>query len=372
MLTNNKNATYCHSGFSLIELLVVISILTTIAAATFISVVEQVDQTKYDETKERYDKVRESIFGDEELLILNGAPQLKGFLNDTGSLPNRLAELSQNTIAQYKTWSVIGSEIEDLNDDTFTTNVLPHISIKDGWNGPYHQRDVDAGVEPVDGWGNNFVYDISNSNFLELFSKGREGQRDDDPNTVVNVDDEIGYERDYPEAEKRQIFRREYEVSPVEMPKAIQITIENSRITQPENFFIGLIYPGLDLNEDIFPDGTYHDSLEITGNSILTGVAGTVTTLADLQSEPDPNRTDHTLFTLKRLDNEPLYFPHPLARRYQICIYRVANAATPNGALYTNMLAVHPQQFYFLPGTNADPRLIVDNPWIAAETGRQD
>jgi prepilin-type N-terminal cleavage/methylation domain-containing protein len=80
------------SGFTLVEVLTVMLVLVAIASITVESTKDFVFQGRYDVTKDRYEKIKKAIIGDPNQVI-NGQPNIEGFVKDVGRLPFALQEL---------------------------------------------------------------------------------------------------------------------------------------------------------------------------------------------------------------------------------------------------------------------------------------
>ncbi|GEM_PF-3360310 len=79
-------------GFTLVELLVVMLILTALASVTLDFTKDFAFQGRYEVTKDRYEKVKRAIIGRPDVLI-NGQPDISGFVADMGRLPRNIQEL---------------------------------------------------------------------------------------------------------------------------------------------------------------------------------------------------------------------------------------------------------------------------------------
>lgn len=107
------------SGFTLIEMLLVVFILAAVAA-TAASLTSQVDeQFRYDDTKARREQLRQAILGD-PARTMNGQPVVSGFVADTGGLPSSLRQLIELDPPASPTWSFFPTQNQWA-----------------GWRGPY-------------------------------------------------------------------------------------------------------------------------------------------------------------------------------------------------------------------------------------------
>ena len=133
------------SGFTLLEMVLVLFLIGLMASATLMLTEGVEDQAKYDETKRRMDIMRKAIVGDPTRTI-NGGPEISGFVADMGRLPNCVRELL---------------EAKDCASPAITlTAWTPDAStgIGEGWRGPYIQVLPErAGLLAFrDGYGNYF------------------------------------------------------------------------------------------------------------------------------------------------------------------------------------------------------------------------
>ena len=87
----NQSRTF-GTGFSLLELLVVVSLLGMLALATTVMVDNTDDQQRFELTRTRLQQIRTAIIGDPSRTF-NGEPVLSGFAMDMGRLPANINEL---------------------------------------------------------------------------------------------------------------------------------------------------------------------------------------------------------------------------------------------------------------------------------------
>ena len=117
------------SGFTLIELVIVIVILGVLASVGIPVIGGMIESSKENATKRELILLKTAIVGQ------TGAAELRGYENDVGSLPPDLTGLVS------KPGSV-------ANWDRFTQT---------GWNGPYIESTNNEYL--VDAWGINYIYD---------------------------------------------------------------------------------------------------------------------------------------------------------------------------------------------------------------------
>jgi len=124
------------SGFTLIEVLVIITIIGILAAGAYLTLGTLLDKGRYDSTVETMNTLKTAIIGNSGVLA-NGIRTDFGYLNGMGRLPLTLQDLAnQGTQPVY----------------TSTTNC--------GWNGPYVKSKFqdDSDGYRRDGWGNLLQY----------------------------------------------------------------------------------------------------------------------------------------------------------------------------------------------------------------------
>lgn len=163
------------SGFTLLELVVVIAVLGLIANMATEFVAQNTNQQRFDTTKDRMEKIRYAIIGD-ITKTTNGQPDLTGFVHDMGRLPITLSELHINPL---------DCDPDAVGDQTCTANYDSTINRNIGWRGPYVSKEIAS----TDGWGQSWSYSISDGK-ITLKSLG-----------LDNTDGELGinpYEKDQP------------------------------------------------------------------------------------------------------------------------------------------------------------------------------
>jgi len=140
-------------GFTLVELLLVILVLSSLALATTFLVDGIGNQSRFDETKTRLQQIRQAIIGDTSR-TLNGQPELRGYVADMGRLPLNLTELIE--MGAQDAWGLSAVTASDLSP-------VVTISLNAGWRGPYLDTlpDSDGERRFRDGWGNDDLSGVS-------------------------------------------------------------------------------------------------------------------------------------------------------------------------------------------------------------------
>ena len=179
---NTKQTTIIQQGFTLLEMVLVLFLISLMASATLFLTENVEDQAKYDETKRRMEIIREGIVGD-PTRTLNGETELRGFAMDIGRLPECMRELLSPEYCN-------GADIPLWKSDAST-------EISYGWNGPYLQTlpESDGVTHFRDGYLNqasNNTADNLNSGWLNFNSMAGLGpltiQSDNSDRTTTSDD----------------------------------------------------------------------------------------------------------------------------------------------------------------------------------------
>jgi prepilin-type N-terminal cleavage/methylation domain-containing protein len=243
------------SGFTLLELLMVVTILSAVAWMSLGLVNNNMDQVRFDDTKNRLETIKRAIIGDTSRTI-NGQPEIRGYVADMGNLPPSLRALivqdycpdpQHDNEADCNT-AIPGSWVEQgrhCSDHTITVEAScvspatwedeytfdPDLNLWTGWNGPYlNGTKTETNTSPAvdylifrDGWGNNdflenfgWTVDTSTDEF-KIHSVGRDGV----DGTGVN------YEADYPENSFDQLIKiNEYRIEITDATGVGGITVD--------------------------------------------------------------------------------------------------------------------------------------------------
>lgn len=135
-------------GFTLVELLLVLFILSSLALLAAAAVDGADDQVRFDQTKSRLEQIRRAILGDSSR-TLNGQPEVSGFVADMGRLPSNLRELIEPPADVDQLWGMRGLDLSGV--------ALPLGALYGGWRGPYLQVDPSTTALRTfhDGWNND-------------------------------------------------------------------------------------------------------------------------------------------------------------------------------------------------------------------------
>ena len=147
------------SGFTLIEILMVIILISILAVGSLELFSDSANDSRYQETLNRMNQVREALIGNPDLKV-DGARSSFGFVGDIGALPDS------------------GTGLQALMNNSTGLGVFtarPDLRLTYGWNGPYLGI-VDITATTVnDGWGRPLLYDAPTSFQATLTSYGADG-----------------------------------------------------------------------------------------------------------------------------------------------------------------------------------------------------
>ena len=142
-------------GFSLLELIMVLFIVSILAAVMAPLAFQFTDDVRESATREEMRIINRAIVGDP-------AAAQYGYVGDMGSLPGSLADLNTKPAGA---------------DDYTSSGRVNGVGI--GWNGPYLNIGYSTGDYLQDGWGRDYVYNNSTGQLTSLGSDGLLGTNDD-------------------------------------------------------------------------------------------------------------------------------------------------------------------------------------------------
>lgn len=134
------------NGFSLIEVLMVITILAVLTVTSLIPLGNTLDQSRFDETTNKMKIIRDAILGDTSI-TQRGRRTNFGFLGDIGAIPT--APQGINALL--------------ANPGLVSWTLDQSVRFGRGWNGPYVSSSTAGTNFGLDGWGRAIIYSPSAS-----------------------------------------------------------------------------------------------------------------------------------------------------------------------------------------------------------------
>jgi prepilin-type N-terminal cleavage/methylation domain-containing protein len=134
-------------GLTLVELLVVLTILAVMTTLAVTMTDSFVDQGRYEATLQTLDAIQKAVLGDPNQIDAAGRRVMSGYIADTGTLPTSLDDLLVDP--------GLGSRKLVPIPHPTVPNVLIG-SMLAGWRGPYVQLASSNASQLLDGWGQQF------------------------------------------------------------------------------------------------------------------------------------------------------------------------------------------------------------------------
>lgn len=184
------------SGFTLLELVLVMLIIGLVASTPLVFIDNQDNQLRYDETLDKMTLIERAVF---EQNVYRNQPILSGFIIDNGVLPPASTALSQAPvelqplIGKDGFWDISGSDqwVDLAMLDPYvnfgpssTASFSAYKQLK-GYRGSYLNSGLDSNSEFLDGWGIGFAVKNDDDKYQFNF-QGDDGEHPVNYNVVVS------------------------------------------------------------------------------------------------------------------------------------------------------------------------------------------
>ncbi len=160
MRTRNPEKT----GFTLLELVVVLAILAVVTTLALRSLDQVQDQKRDEANRDGIEALRDAVLGSPDDRASDGSPTLGGFVADMGRLPRAVEDGGTLTMAEL--WLNPGQPF-DVRQALVANGVPlayedPQVFVSGGWRGPYLRLPIGAQIWQ-DGWGNPVTSPLDSS-----------------------------------------------------------------------------------------------------------------------------------------------------------------------------------------------------------------
>lgn len=148
------------SGFTLLELVLVMFIIALVASTPLLFIDEQDQQLRYEETREKLATIRHAIYQRESY---RGQPLLSGFVVDNGTLPpaDELNPLFNLPTGWFS--ATLSTPYFNFTTDASNAVALSDMKLSKGHRNRYIFSGLDSNNEYLDGWGQAFAVDSSHA-----------------------------------------------------------------------------------------------------------------------------------------------------------------------------------------------------------------
>lgn len=156
MSRSNRQAA---AGFTLLELVVVLSILAVVTAVATRTLSHMEDQRRFEAAQRGLDELDVAIVGSVDERAADGTRIASGFVADMGRLPRTVASGPQPELTLAELWINPGVAF-DARAATLANGVSNddqdlQVLVPGGWRGPYLRLPIGA-ANLLDGWGNGY------------------------------------------------------------------------------------------------------------------------------------------------------------------------------------------------------------------------
>lgn len=354
------------SGFSLVELLVVVGIIMLVAASSLLILDQTDDQARFEKTRQSYKELETALFGPDMLTKLNGNLVTSGFLADSGMMPQDLNDLLRvppnRSHAERADWNwrpVVpverGGRIHHGWRGPYVSQT--ETGLFDHWGAPWRYEPADKSLPEAGRYRFGFRQPFVEPPTLALGSTGKNGLPDIDP-THPPTD---AYDKDFPES-GFTISPNLFALRSVPVP-ARTVAKQGGDPTASFTYVVGVVHAGLNMTEPFLN----HPSLlrDAAGNLVTItvrpggGTSTTTTTTTTSSGDDDDDDDDGgttTTTTTARNAKLPSGLTYNLgyARQIQIALYdpnQGGNTPATN-RLLAKLYAADPEVITYHPKTS--------------------
>ncbi len=165
------------SGFTLLELVIVLAILAVVTALATRELGKVEEQRRFETSQQGLEEIETAVLGSDRDRGPDGSRIVSGFAADMGRLPVATAETlnldgnSVDALTLAELWiKPPPAFLFDLREASFANGVDldkvdPQVRVPGGWHGPYLRLPAD-GHTALDGWGNPYLNPVSGSTLL--------------------------------------------------------------------------------------------------------------------------------------------------------------------------------------------------------------
>lgn len=164
----SRNQSLTRAAFTLLELVVVLSILAIVTALAVRALDGVEDQRRYEAAQRGLEELEFAILGSPDDRAADGSRTVSGFVADMGRLPHTVAETlpynggSLNALTLGELWQPppaaqrFDVRRSDATNTTPPTAADADVRVPAGWRGPYLRLPLGADTL-LDGWGNPYI-----------------------------------------------------------------------------------------------------------------------------------------------------------------------------------------------------------------------
>lgn len=152
-------------GLTLVELLVVLTILAILAGVAVVSTDTVIRQGRFEATQQTLVAIERAVLGPDPYRSEDGTLGMGGFVADMGRLPVDLSELWEP--GDWPAFGFVAATADQVDSEHEDGQVV----VPSGWRGPYLRLPIGR-RELLDGWGNVLQLEPDDGEILRISSPG--------------------------------------------------------------------------------------------------------------------------------------------------------------------------------------------------------